>query len=96
MHLRPLIRAALASVAVLLCLSIQAAAQSYSIDAHVIAAGTPARSGSACFRLDATVAEPAAGYSSSVDYAVSAGFRAIAATTGGNDIFFAGFEECSP
>ena len=60
MHLRPLIRAALASVAVLLCLSIQAAAQSYSIDAHVIAAGTPARSGSAGFRLDATGAEPAA------------------------------------
>jgi len=96
MHLRPLIRAALASVAAVLCLSIHAAAQNYSIDAHAIAAGAPARSGSACYRLDATIGEPAAGYASSVDYAVSGGFRAVAPTLGGNDIFFAGFEECSP
>lgn len=93
---RPLFRAALASIAVVSCLSIHAAAQNYSIDAHVFAAGTSVRSGNACFRLDATLAEPAAGYASSADYSIAAGFRAIAPTLDSNDIFFAGFEDCSP
>ena len=66
----------------------------YSIDAHIIATGTSARSGNACNRLRATIAEPVAGYSSSVDYEIIAGFRAIAASTTPDDIFFSGFEVC--
>jgi len=66
----------------------------YSIDAHIIAIGTSVRSGNACTRLLATIAEPVAGYSSSVDYEMIAGFRAIAANTTPDDVFFSGFEVC--
>ena len=74
--------------------SIHAASQTFSIDAHVIAAGTSVRSGSACARLRATIAEPVAGYSSSVDYVMVAGFRATTASTTPDDIFFSSFEVC--
>ena len=67
----------------------------YSIQAHVIAAGTSARGKSACFRMDATIGEPVAGFSSSTDYTLSGGFRALVPTAG-DDLFFDGFESCTP
>lgn len=80
------------ATALLLC-SLYASAQTFSIDAHVIAAGSTARSSSQCFRMRATIAEPVAGYSSSTDYSLIAGFVAVAPPSG-DDIFFSGFEDC--
>ena len=76
--------------------SIRAGSNMYSIDAHVISAGTSSLSGSPCFRMQATIAEPVAGYSSSANYSFSAGFRAVTQSTGPDDIFFSGFEVCPP
>ena len=74
--------------------SVHASGQGFSIDAHVLAAGTSARSSSPCFRLQATIAEPAPGYSSSTDFSLWAGFRALTADAVRDDIFFSGFEAC--
>ena len=68
----------------------------YSIDAHVISAGSSVRAKSPCFRLTSTIAEPIAGYSSSIDYALDGGFLTLADTTPGDDVFFDGFEGCTP
>jgi hypothetical protein len=76
--------------------SIRAGSNIYSIDAHVISAGTSTLSGNPCFRMQATIAEPVAGYSSSATYSISAGFRAMARSAGPDDIFFSGFEVCPP
>jgi hypothetical protein len=76
--------------------SIRAGSNTYSIDAHVISAGTSSLSGSPCFRMWATIAEPVAGYSSSTNYSFSAGFRAVTQSAGSDDIFFSGFEVCPP
>ena len=76
--------------------SIRAGSNIYSIDAHVISAGTSTLSGNPCFRMQATIAEPVAGYSSSAIYAFSAGFRAVTRSVGPDDIFFSGFEVCPP
>ncbi len=46
----------------------------YSIDAHIVSAGTSVHASSACFGLDATIAEPVAGFSSGGIYNLSAGF----------------------
>lgn len=67
----------------------------FSIDAHVVAAGTSARSSSACLRLDATLGESVAWSSSSADYAVFAGFRERAPMAD-DVLFFNGFEDCAP
>ena len=76
--------------------TLQALAQTYLIDAHIVSAGSSVRSANACFRLEATIAEPVAGYSSSADYSMSAGFRALPQTTASDDLFFSGFEACTP
>jgi hypothetical protein len=68
----------------------------FSIDAHVVSAGSSGRAQSPCFRLASTIAEPIAGYSSSVDYALDGGFLTLADTTPGDDVFFDGFEGCTP
>jgi cystathionine beta-lyase family protein involved in aluminum resistance len=66
----------------------------YSIDAHIVSAGTSVHSTSACFGLDATIAEPIAGFSSGGVYNLSAGF-AYAAPIASDNIFGNGFEDCS-
>lgn len=76
--------------------SIQAAGQTFSIDAYVMSVGTSAHSVSPCFRMQATIAEPAPGYSSSTSYSLYAGFRYVTQNLGSDTIFFAGFEDCTP
>jgi hypothetical protein len=75
---------------------IHAGADIYSIDAHVLSAGTSKLSGNTCFRLHATIAEPVAGYSSSTNYSMSAGFGAVTQSAARDDVFFSGFEDCTP
>ena len=67
----------------------------YSIDAHIISAGTSGHASNACFGMDAVIAEPVAGFSSGGTYDLSAGF--FYSTPFLNDTIFAnGFEDCSP
>jgi hypothetical protein len=67
----------------------------YSITAHILASGNSAQAASPCFRMNAVVGEPVAGYSSSTDYTLNAGFFAVAAP-GSDGIFSSGFEDCTP
>jgi len=76
--------------------TISAAATNFSVDAHVVTSGTSTQSASSCFRLQATIAEAAPGYSSSPTYSLSAGFRYASRGLGGDEIFFGGFEDCTP
>lgn len=66
----------------------------YSITAHIIDNGTSVHATSSCFRLEGTIAEPVAGFSTGGGYDVSAGFSntspAITDTIFGN-----AFEDCS-
>jgi hypothetical protein len=83
--------------AVLSALAITSAADipTYSIDAHVISSGTSTHASSACFGLDAVIAEPVAGFSSGGIYDLSTGFAAVSPIV--NDTIFAnGFEDCTP
>lgn len=75
------------------CGAIDATGQPFSVDAHIMSAGTSAQSASTCFRLTSTIAEPVSGYSTSTDFSLLAGFRA-AAPSANDDIFFSGFEDC--
>ena len=75
------------------CGAIDATAQTFSIDAHVVSAGSRVLAGP-CFRLQATIAEPVAGYSSGTIYALSAGFQAVAPDAANEEIFSSGFEAC--
>ena len=95
MSLRRSLLAAPAAAVLLLAPAVQADDDVYSIDAHIIAAGASAQSMSACFRMNAVIAEPLAGFSSSTDFTLSAGFYAVAAPVS-DDIFFSGFEDCTP
>jgi hypothetical protein len=67
----------------------------YSIDAHIIVAGSSAHASSSCFGMDAVIAEPVAGFSNGGEYTLDAGFSALA-VPGSDDIFFSGFEDCTP
>ena len=84
-----------ALAAALLSTSIHAVAPTYSLGAHVVAAGTSVKSSGRCFRLVATIGERMTGYSASAGYSVSAGLRAQA-TGPADDIYFSGFEDCTP
>jgi hypothetical protein len=92
-----LFRCACISFAALLALvSVRADTQpTFALDAHVIAAGSSVHAASSCFRLDAVIAEPVAGFSSSTDYGMNAGFFAVVPRTS-DEIFFSGFEDCTP
>ncbi len=88
-------RFALAATLSAMAVASAADTPTYSIDAHIISAGTSAHASSACFGLDATIAEPVAGFSSGGIYNLSAGF-AYAAPIITDTIFANGFEDCSP
>lgn len=64
-----------------------------TIGFHFIGAGEHGRSNS-CFRLSASVGQAAPGYSSGTSNAIVAGFQAASPTTGLDEIFFNGFEDC--
>ena len=66
----------------------------YSIDAHIVSAGTSVHSTSGCFDVDVNIAEPVAGFSSGGVYSLSAGY-AYAAPIANDNIFGNGFEDCS-
>jgi hypothetical protein len=68
----------------------------FSIDAHVISAGSSVRSASPCYRLTATIAEPVAGLSSNADLSLSGGFLTHNNVATSDAIFFSGFEDCTP
>jgi len=73
----------------------------FSIDWHVISSGGTTLSGgntsrSTCFIVNGTLAQVAAGYSSGGIYSVYAGFWVTAPTRDTDEIFFDGFEGCSP
>lgn len=73
--------------------AIDATGQTFSIDAHVVSAGSSVLSSSPCFRLQATLAEPVAGYSFSATYSLSAGFQPVVPIAH-DEIFSSGFEAC--
>jgi cystathionine beta-lyase family protein involved in aluminum resistance len=91
MHLRALFAALLGAVAV----TCAADSPTYSIDAHIIAAGSSTQATSSCFHMDAVIAEPVAGFSAGGDFTLNAGYFAVAPPTS-DDIFFDGFEDCTP
>ncbi len=65
----------------------------YSIDFHTISSGGSSLHNS-CFHLSGTVGQAAPGYSAGSSDYVIAGFWSAAPTTGLDEIFFTGFEEC--
>ena len=87
-------RYCIALVLNLIALRTDAGTSAYSIDAHIVSAGTSRRASSNCYSLDAVVAEPIAGFSSGGNYGLSSGFLAIdnAAT---DSIFADHFEDCT-
>ena len=64
-----------------------------SIDFHFIGAGEHPRTNS-CFRLSGSVGQAAPGYSSGATNSIVAGFQGASPTTGLDEIFFNGFEDC--
>ena len=72
-----------------------AATVGYTIPWYVASAGA-AHLRNGCFRLNATIAQAAPGYSANDTYIVSAGYWAGAPTRGLDDIFFNGFQRCTP
>ena len=67
----------------------------FSIDAHIVAAGSSSHASNNCFGLDAAIAEPVAGFSSGGVFGLSTGFAAVSPVV--NDTIFAnGFEDCTP
>jgi hypothetical protein len=91
MHTRTLVATLLSAVAI----KCAADNTTFSIDAHIISAGTSAHAKSVCYGLDATIAEPVAGFSSGGVYELVTGFAAASPII--NDTIFANsFEDCTP
>ena len=82
------------------CLAAGGSAQSgpiWVIDVSAIGSGSATNIGNSCSRLSATIGEPAPGYSSGGGFDLFAGFQSIvAADSGGDSLFFDGFEGCIP
>jgi hypothetical protein len=91
----------LVGAAFVLAASTAEAQTTFSIDWHVISSGGTTLSGgntsrSTCFIVNGTLAQVAPGYSSGGIYSVYAGFWTGAPTRDTDEIFFDGFEGCSP
>lgn len=91
MHVRIAALIGLGGVAV----TANAADPVYSITAHIVSNGSSVHSTSSCYQLDAIVAEPTVGYSSSTTYGLSGGFSYFQPAVS-DTIFANGFEDCSP
>jgi len=72
-----------------------AQATQFSIDWYVISPGGTQLRGN-CFVLDGTLGQAVPGYSSGGIFAVLSGYWSVAPITGTDEIFFNGFEGCSP
>jgi hypothetical protein len=68
----------------------------YSVDSHILAAGSPVHSASSCFGLDAVIAEPVAGFSSGGQYTIRAGISYVVTSLADDSLFASGFEDCTP
>ena len=67
----------------------------FSIDWHVVSSGgTQLRS--SCFVLDGTLGQAVPGYSSGGTFTVLSGYWSVGPIAGTDEIFFNGFEGCSP
>jgi hypothetical protein len=64
-----------------------------AIDFHIVSAGGKALH-SSCFRLSGTLGQTAPGYLSGTSNSLIAGFWSAAPTTGLDEIYFNGFEDC--
>lgn len=79
---------------VLLGLALPALAQ-FALTGHVVAGGGGrSLSPAGCYRLDATLGEPAAGRQSGAGFAVEAGYWAGPGARRSDALFNHGFEEC--
>lgn len=67
----------------------------YSIGWHSIDPGI-SRLRNSCFLLSATAGQPVPGHGAGGSYVVTSGFWAAAPSSGLDEIFFNGFEECGP
>lgn len=90
---RTLVSAAAALAMVVLPMDSRADAPAYSIDFHTISGGGSTLSGT-CYRLSATVAQVAPGYSSASMYSIGAGYWQPSQFAATDEIFFNGFEGC--
>lgn len=72
------------------------AAQTFSIPNHAIVNAGSATGSNGCSRLTATVGEATAGYSGNATFSLLAGFQATVPATGGDTLYFHGFEGCVP
>ena len=64
--------------------------------AHVLDAGSRESLRSACWHIVASIGEASVGHAWSADYALSSGFQTGAAPLAADDVFFDGFEVCTP
>ncbi len=98
LHLRFAVNATLLSAMVFLSGAVlpvasRADAPTYSVDFYTISAGGNTLSGN-CYRLSATVAQVAPGYSSGGIYSLVAGYWQPPPSSATDEIFFNGFEGC--
>ena len=94
MHIRLLLLRAGTGFAVSAFGSIPAAAlPTYSIDFYTISSGGNTLKGN-CYRVSATVAQTAPGYSSASTYSLIAGYWQPAPLAATDEIFFNGFQGC--
>ncbi len=66
----------------------------YSIEAKVLAGGTPLKAESPCFDLLATIGQPVSGASQSANFSVESGFWSD--PWSGEILFRNAFEDCQP
>lgn len=71
-------------------------ADTFVLQYATVASGTANPMSNGCSRLSASIGDVAPGYSSGASYSLFAGFNATIPATGGDALFFDGFEECIP
>jgi hypothetical protein len=79
-----------------LALPVSLAADSFTLDVQVIDAGGAVTIGNSCSRLQASIGQPAPGYSAGGGFSLVSGFQAIASAGNADALFFDGFEGCNP
>lgn len=67
----------------------------YAVDTYAIVAGSGTRVSNLCFRMTAVIGEPTVVTSTGGGYVLSTGSLAITPEAS-DDVFFDGFEDCTP